>query len=432
VNKHKLLHAILPAILVLAGAQTARSADGPPGPAPSAVTNTADSDDAGDPGDGQSTPAQTASTDQSAQNQTAQNQTPPAQPGSTDNSAPSQPQPPQQSSGTRYSNAGQNIPVDAQGNPIKPGVPIGATDVPTFNIMGRIPLQLSGYLQPRFTQQPGTNSAISIKRARLILNGSLNRIVDFYFQIDATLSPVLLDAYINVKPESWLKFRVGQFKVGFSEESLLGDDILVPVERSLVVNKFSPDRDISAQGRDVGAQAYGSFKATGRSILDYWVGVFDGGGIYNVAPNHHKAVVERVILHPIKGMNVGADYYTGPTGTAPAVLAPKQREDLEAGYERGKFYAYGEYLLGRDGGIHRSGGYGLVAWRFSKRIDAFLRDEDYNAQHDKAHQITRIYMAGANYYPVKLLKFGADYGVQKDPVKGTLGTYALVQLQAGW
>ena len=422
-NKHKLLlRALLPSLLAFAGAQAARSAEGLSGTAANAVTTAA----AGDLNEDQATPAQSTSTDQTAQTQTA-----PAQPGSTDSSGQSPAQPPPQTPGTRYGNAGQNIPITAEGIP-RPGVPIGATDVPTFNVLGRVKLHLTGYLQPRFTQQPGTNSAISIKRARLVIDGSLHPKVDFFFQFDPTLSPALLDAFINLKPSKELKFRVGQFKVGFSEESLIGDDLLIPVERALVVNKFSPDRDISAQGRDLGAQVFGTLSAGKRTILDYWVGIFNGSGIYNIAQNHHKALVGRVILHPIKGLNLGADYYDGKTGTSPAVLVTKQRADLELGYSRGKFYSYGEYLFGRDGAIHRSGGYGLVAYRFIKQLDVFVRDEEYNAQHNKAHQTTRIYMAGLNYYPVKLLKFGADYGLQKDPVTGKFGSYALAQLQAGW
>ena len=422
-NKQKLLlRAILPALLIVIGAQTAKSEDAFTGTDGDAVTTATETNTTGDT---QSTPAQTGS----GTDQTAQNQTPP--PNNPDNAPPAPPQQPAQTPGTRYDNAGQNVPITSEGIP-RPGVPIGATDVPTFNVLGRVKLHLTGYLQPRFTEQPGTNSVISIKRARLVLDGSLDPKVDFYFQFDPTLSPALLDGFVNYKPASWLKFRIGQFKVGFSEESLLGDDLLVPVERSLVVNKFSPDRDISAQGRDLGVQAYGSFNVDKRSIADYWIGVFDGGGIYNIAPNHHKAYVGRFILHPIKGLNVGADYYDGKTGTPPAALVEKQRADLELGYQRGKFYSYGEYLFGRDGTIHRSGGYGLVAYRFVKQLDVFLRDEDYNAQHDKAHQITRIYMAGLNYYPVKLLKFGADVGAQKDPTTGKFGTYALAQLQAGW
>ncbi|HTP85978.1 MAG TPA: porin [Bryobacteraceae bacterium] len=395
------LRVVVPALLVVAGAQNGRAADG------SEFAMVGDD-----------------------QTQVAQNQVsgvPPDRPPAPVQTPDQKPQTP----GTRYENAGQNIPITSEGIP-RPGVPLGATDVPTFNVLGRVKLHLTGYLQPRYTQQPGTNSVISIKRARLVLDGSLDKKVDFYFQFDPTLSPALLDAYINLKPKDWLKFRVGQFKVGFSEESLLGDDLLVPVERSVVVNKFSPDRDISAQGRDLGAQAYGSFIVTKRSLVDYWVGVFDGGGIYNIAPNHHKAWVARVIAHPIKGLNVGGDYYEGKTGTPPAALVAKQRADLELGYQHGRFYSYSEYLFGRDGLVHRSGGYGLLAYRFVKELDAFARYEEYNAQHDKAHQIARIYMAGVNYYPVKLLKFGADYGVLKDPASGKLGSIALAQLQAGW
>ena len=313
-----------------------------------------------------------------------------------------------------------------------PGVPTGNPYLPAVNLGGRVPIHLFGYLQPRFTQQAGQNSPFSIKRARLIVDGNLDPHVDFYFQLDANLSPALLDAYVNLKPSKQLRFRVGQFKVGFSTESLLPDDVVVPVERAVVINKFSPGRDISSQGRDLGAQAYGTLTAWSRPVVEYSVGIFNGSGIYNIATNHQKALAGRVIVHPIAGLSIGGNYYEGKTGTSPAILVTKQRSDLELGYARGRFYSWGEYLFGHDGLVHRSGGYGLAAYRINKQWEVLARAEEYNAQHDKRGQTTRIYMGGINFYPYRLVKFGANWGAQKDPVTGKLSNYVLAQLQTGF
>lgn len=311
------------------------------------------------------------------------------------------------------------------------------TGVPyKLTLDGRLPILFSGYIQARFTDQNGTNNPFQVKRLRLVADAQFTPDLDGYVQIDPALSPhVLLDGYIQYKRYTAARIRLGQYKVPFSGESLVADERTIPIERSLVVNGFSPGRDSAQQGRDIGVELLGNFGSETGPSVEYQAAFLNGAGIYNVQSNRQKAGVGRFLIHPIHGLSAGADYYRGKeplTGAAApsTLLVVKERQEAEAGYLRGGFTAWGEYIWGRDGAIRRSGGYGMVAYKFNRHWQSYVRAQDLNSNHVKAHSITRQYDGGFNYYFTPLIRFQANYGGQKSPATGHLGQIALLQLQA--
>lgn len=299
-----------------------------------------------------------------------------------------------------------------------------------INVAGKFPLFVSGYVQGRFTDEQGTKYPYRIKRARLIVDAVLTDWADVFVQVDPTFRPgIVMDAYLQLRVRPAANFRFGAFKIPFGGESLMADERTIPIERSLVVNSFSPARDNGNQARDVGAEMLGHAGGRGRSAVEYAIAAVNGSGVNGVLDRHAVAGAARLIFHPIAGLSVGGDYYQGKTQTTLPVL--QRREELEGGYKAGRFTTWGEYLRGNDGRVHRSGGYALMAYRFDGHWEAFVRAEQYNADRSKAGRITRLYEAGSNYYVTNRIRVQANYGARKDPSTGDLSPVFLVQLQIG-
>src|SRR5215470_12931912 len=116
------------------------------------------------------------------------------------------------------------------------------------------PFQVHGYIQGRFTNQEGTPDRLEIRRARVILSGDPVSKLSYTVQVDFVKQPYLMDVALTWKFSRSLRLTAGQFKIPFSAESLISDNLNIPIARSRAVNGLSPGRDIGVQGRDVGFQ----------------------------------------------------------------------------------------------------------------------------------------------------------------------------------
>jgi len=116
------------------------------------------------------------------------------------------------------------------------------------------------------------NNSFILRRARLVLDGRLDKIYSFQFVPEfgngsggnATAVSVL-DANLTVAPTQAVQFKFGKFKAPIGLEELQGDPATFFVERSLVTN-LEPNRDL-------GAEVLGSFKG---GVLSYSAGLFNG------------------------------------------------------------------------------------------------------------------------------------------------------------
>src|SRR5258708_7239772 len=118
--------------------------------------------------------------------------------------------------------------------------------------------QVHGYIQGRFTNQEGTSDRLEIRRARVILSGDPLSKLSYTFQVDFVKQPHLMDAALTWKFSRSLRLTGGQFKIPFSAESLISDNLNIPIARARAVNALAPGRDTGAQGRDVGVQFAGT------------------------------------------------------------------------------------------------------------------------------------------------------------------------------
>jgi hypothetical protein len=279
-------------------------------------------------------------------------------------------------------------------------------------VLGQSALEFHGYVQGRLTHQaPGAPARMEIRRARLSASGNLLPRLSYKVQADFAKTPYLMDAFMAVRFWRPLSLTAGQMKIPFSAESLISDDKNAPVSRSRAVLALAPGRDTGVQGRDVGAQGSGTFGANGRSV-EYTAGVFRGQTLIYAPAVHYNAIAARVILHPMRGLSTGADWYG--SFSAPRGLV-KRRADFEGEYERGRSKLRAEQILARDGSRERRGGYLLGVYRLTSAVEAIARADWLTTDIHKPNTNSIAYVAGGNVFLLKHVKIGLDVGAQHDP-----------------
>jgi phosphate-selective porin len=284
--------------------------------------------------------------------------------------------------------------------------------------------QIHGYIQGRFTNQEGTSDRLEIRRARVILSGDPLSNLSYTFQADIVKRPYLMDAALTWKFSRSLRVTGGQFKIPFSAESLISDNLNIPIARARAVNGLVPGRDTGVQGRDLGVQFAGALYHSKDPLVEYAAGLFRGQVLVDSPTAHYPATAGRVMVHLLPELTVGGDWYG--SFSAPA-RAEKRRKEVEGGYERGPLHLRAEQIWARDGTLGRRGGYALGAWRLSPHWEPLARADWLTTDARRANTTSIAYLAGLNFYWRKYVKVGANVGAQHD--QGPRGTSSLFLAQ---
>lgn len=302
-------------------------------------------------------------------------------------------------------------------------------------------LSLSGYTQAVYQnfEHPVAGKitdGFTIKRARLDFQGHFSSQFDYRLLIDfvgqsgangtaATggqlISPIALDANITYKPFTWLNIKAGQMLVQFSQESLTQDRNLDMIERSQVVNALVARKGDAANGivdsignqngRDIGIQLNGSLLRTqDRYLLDYYAQLLNGAGINTIDNNPSKDFDARLVLHPLRFLNIGGSYYDGFdrfTGT-PTKDQLRTRWGLDADLELNSLSIKADYIHGQDGTTNlktgstatlHQGWYGQVGYFILPRhLQGVFRYDWYDPNTAKSNATSTYYDFGLNYF----------------------------------
>jgi len=281
-------------------------------------------------------------------------------------------------------------------------------------------LKLGGYGQVRYMSTAGTKNSLDLRRARLQIGGNLAEDISYKVQADFVRSPVLLDARVDFTHFNRARLTIGQFKVPFSQENLTSSSALLSVDRSLVVNTFSP-------GRDIGVQLEGNIvRGDGRPLFDYSVGLFNGAGINKKDDNHRKDAALRLVAHVSRDLWIGGDYYNGATGVT---QIDKERAAGEFACTRKDWSVRGEYIWGRDGVIHRRGSYTQFVYRFQPKWEGLFKFEEFDSNVHTANNEVRTYIMGLNWYLSNWVKFQANYGAGDETARTRLNHTFQTQFQ---
>jgi phosphate-selective porin OprO and OprP len=203
-------------------------------------------------------------------------------------------------------------------------------------------LRLRGLVQADsrwfFGDHSSANDAFVLRRARLIFEGTFNKLYEFqlvpeFGGTSGNGSLTLLDANINLALKPGFQLRFGRFREPVGLEQLQSDSVAFFAERS-IVSQFVPNRDLGVQ---VAGDLFGG-------TLSYAVGVFNGvadgaSNANNGDTNDDKDVAARLFAHPFKnttgalaglGFGVGASLgHQSTSANASGTLPGGYRTDAQ-------------------------------------------------------------------------------------------------------
>jgi phosphate-selective porin len=245
---------------------------------------------------------------------------------------------------------------------------------------------------------------------------------------------------VRYKPFDALNVQLGQFKLPFSlENELYGPTKFEFIEYSylttyLVRNNARYD-GISATGRDIGLQLYGSFlKRDGYSIINYNIGVYNGAGINNKDHNSSKDFVARLIVKPIKGLSLSASYMYGETQFNGDEYMKNPRWSVGAIYDVRHWIARAEFAQAKFGEGKANAFYALAGYHFEKPWSVVARYEFFNDDEHFGRLDEDRLTLGAVYKPFKFLRmqFNMSYTMYEEVAEvktpSSLGTNLMVSL----
>lgn len=188
-------------------------------------------------------------------------------------------------------------------------------------------VKLSGYgmVQYQYSGQEGAKAnSFNLRLARVALEGRI--VNDFYWKTQIQLngntstlgsSPRLVDLFVEWQKYDFLKIKAGQFKRPFSFENPMHPITQGFMGYSQNVSKLVGFAgrwgEQSSNGRDIGLQLQGDFlpNASGRNLLHYQVGVFNGQGLNTKDVDQQKDIIGGIWVMPIAGMRIGAFGWRG-------------------------------------------------------------------------------------------------------------------------
>jgi len=213
---------------------------------------------------------------------------------------------------------------EAQENAAEPKKPTAAAGDEGFVIQsesGDYRLQLRGYahFDGRFFTGDEGRLAIDtfvVRRARPILQGSLGKYFDFMLMPDfGGGTTVLQDAWIDFKPSSKLKVRVGKYKSPVGLERLQSATAINFVERAFPT-AIVPNRDLGLQ---IHGDLAGGVVSYAAALMN---GAPDGGSVDNDL-NDGKDLEGRLMLSPFKkGTSALKELSFGVAGTTGDATGP--------------------------------------------------------------------------------------------------------------
>jgi len=229
----------------------------------------------------------------------------------------------------------------------------------------------NGYLQYRFTDNYLDQTAFSVRRAKLWLNGTLpedshswNYKVQAMFHQQAQFDFLLQDVFVNYKTNVF-EITAGQFVPDFSLQRKQPDYVIPLVERAAVVNALVPEAETMA--RDIGVEV----KASGNpGSISF--GFFNGNGANSLSNKRNFLLVQRSTVSLLKAdailqLGYNLSYRHATTLQCAKMLGPGisfSGNDFRFGFE-GRFVLSGieiqsEYIEAHLGSTKASGFYALA------------------------------------------------------------------------
>ena len=322
-------------------------------------------------------------------------------------------------------------------------------------------VKLSGYGMVQyqgFDKEDADENSFQLRLVRLALEGRIQQ--DWYWKMQLQLngntsslnaSPRIVDVFAEWQKYKYFMVKAGQFKRPFTFENPMHPITQGFMSYSQPISKLAgfSDRtgEQSSNGRDIGVQVQGDFlpDATGRNLLHYQVGVFNGEGINQKDKDNKKDIIGGVWVMPIKGLRIGAFGWTGTrymTTTQTTEMGNvesqtesvrKNRYALSADYQQNDWTLRSEYVhsqgfaANKDKGDKADGWYALcIAPVIKNKLHAKARYDCYRDQKTWGSSKT-YYEVGADYLFNKNLQLNIEYARVNE--RATHQDYNLVDVE---
>ena len=305
-------------------------------------------------------------------------------------------------------------------------------------------MKFSGYgiTQYQMEDKEGSeHNEFNLRLLRFILDGKIGDF-DWRAQVQGTNAKgpgeptvQLVDLYAEWVKHKEARIRVGQFKRPFTFENPTHPITQGWYAYAQVINALSGfgDRagEKSSGGRDIGIQLQGDIlpNASGRNLLHYQVGVFNGEGINTKDKNQQKDIIGGLWVMPIEGVRIGAFGWTGSHGnmldpaTNTTCNVKLNRYALSAEYDKDEWTFRTEYVHSQGLGAEKVGSnvidyskgskadgwyvFGIVPVIKSK-LHAKARYNTYRVDKTWGNSKT-MYEVGLNYFFTKNLQLTTEY-----------------------
>lgn len=225
------------------------------------------------------------------------------------------------------------------------------------------PPKFSGFAMASYQatfQDSGNSNSFDLRLVRASIEGRI--LDDFYYKIQGQIngnpttlgsSPRLVDYFMEWQKLEFFRVKFGQFKRPFTYENPMN-----PIDQGFMgysqpVSKLAGFSDRTgmhaSNGRDIGLQFQGDFLKTssGRNLLHYQVGVFNGQGINVKDVDERKDIIGGAWVMPIAGMRIGAFGWEGSfarKGSGQTVSLRQHRYAFSAEYKKGDLQLRTEYI----------------------------------------------------------------------------------------
>lgn len=292
-------------------------------------------------------------------------------------------------------------------------------------------IKVSGYgmLQYQYEDKDGgEHNEFNLRLMRLILDGKIGEF-DWRVQGQGTNAKgageptfQLVDLYTEWVKHKEFRVKIGQFKRAFTFENPTHPITQGWYSYANVINALSGfgDRtgEKSSGGRDIGIQLQGDLfpNASGRQLLHYQVGVYNGEGINTKEKDQRKDVIGGMWVMPVRGVRIGAFGWTGSR----ADVGEKNRYALSAEYDKDEFTFRTEYLHSQGMGADPTLGdkadgwyvFGIVPVVKSK-LHAKARYQCYRKAKEWSSSKTMCEV-GMNYFFTKNMQLNLEFARVND------------------
>ena len=292
-------------------------------------------------------------------------------------------------------------------------------------------IKFSGYGMLQYQtedKEDAQHNEFNLRLARFILDGK-NGEFDWRVQIQGTNAKgpgeptvQLVDLYAEWVKHKEFRVKAGQFKRAFTFENPTNPVTQGWYAYAMAINSLSGfgDRtgEKSSSGRDIGLQVQGDLfpNASGRRLLHYQVGVYNGEGINQKDKDNRKDIIGGMWVMPVAGVRIGAFGWTGSR----AGIGEKNRYAFSAEYDKDEYTFRAEYLHSQGMGADPALGDKADSWYafgivpvIKSKLHAKARYNTYRPAKEWSSSKT-MYEVGFNYYFTPKLQLNLEYARVND------------------